>query len=43
MSDVRQDLARTTLSVLFIAALLGASLWILLPFLPATLFGQPPS
>jgi predicted PurR-regulated permease PerM len=38
MADARQDLARTTLSVLFIAALLGASLWILLPFLPATIW-----
>ena len=33
MSDVRNDLARTTLSVLFIVALLGASLGIVRPFL----------
>jgi predicted PurR-regulated permease PerM len=35
MADVRQDLARTTLAILFIAALIGASFWILRPFLPA--------
>ena len=34
-SDRRQDLARTTLSVLFIGALLAGSLWILAPFLGA--------
>ena len=33
MSDVRNDLARTTLSVLFIVALLGASVGIVRPFL----------
>ena len=34
MTDNRHDLARTTLGVLFIVALAGASLWILYPFLP---------
>jgi predicted PurR-regulated permease PerM len=32
------DLARTTFSVLFIGALLGASLWVLRPFLGATIW-----
>ena len=31
----RQDLARTSLGVMFLAALIGLSLWILLPFLPS--------
>jgi len=35
MADLRSDLTRTTLAVLSIAALIGASLWILRPFLPA--------
>jgi predicted PurR-regulated permease PerM len=38
MADLRYDLARITLSVLFIAALIGASLWILRPFLPAVVW-----
>jgi predicted PurR-regulated permease PerM len=33
------DLARTTLAVIFIGALLFASLWILSPFLPAMIWG----
>jgi len=35
MAEFRHDLARVTLAVLFIAALIGTSLWILRPFLPA--------
>jgi predicted PurR-regulated permease PerM len=38
MADLRRDLARITLAVLFIAALIGASLWILRPFLPAVIW-----
>jgi predicted PurR-regulated permease PerM len=38
MADLRYDLARITLAVLFIAALIGASLWILRPFLPAVIW-----
>ncbi len=38
MADLRHDLARITLAVLFIAALIGASLWILRPFLPAVIW-----
>jgi len=35
MNDPRQDLARPALAVLFLAILVGLSLWILLPFLGA--------
>ena len=38
MSVPRQELVRVTLGVLFIAALIGACLWILKPFLPAILW-----
>jgi predicted PurR-regulated permease PerM len=38
MADLRHDLPRITLAVLFIAALIGASLWILRPFLPAVIW-----
>src|SRR4030095_16360400 len=38
MGDVRYALARITLGVLFIAALIAASLWILRPFLPAVIW-----
>ena len=38
MADPRHDLARITLAVLFIALLIGASLWILRPFLPAVVW-----
>ena len=38
MADLRHDLARITLAVLFIAALIGASLWILRPVLPAVIW-----
>ena len=38
MSEPRNDLARVTLGVIFIAALALASLWILAPFLPAVVW-----
>jgi len=38
MTDYRADLARTTLSVLFIGGLILGSLWILRPFLGATIW-----
>ena len=38
MADVRNDLTRTTLAILFILALIGGSVWILRPFLPAVLW-----
>ena len=38
MNDVRHDIARTVLSVLFIAALILGSFWILLPFLGAIIW-----
>src|SRR5262245_2175073 len=38
MVDVRHDLTRTTLAILFLAALIGGSLWILRPFLPAIIW-----
>jgi predicted PurR-regulated permease PerM len=38
MVDVRNDLTRTTLAILFIAALIAGSVWILRPFLPAMLW-----
>jgi predicted PurR-regulated permease PerM len=38
MADLRHDLARVTLAVLFIAILIGTSLWILRPFLPAVIW-----
>ena len=38
MGDLRNDLARITLGVLFIAILIAASLWILRPFLPAVIW-----
>jgi predicted PurR-regulated permease PerM len=38
MADVRNDLARITLAILFLAALIGGSLWILKPFLPAIIW-----
>jgi len=36
MTSQRPELARTTLSVLFIGALIAGSLWILSPFLAAS-------
>src|SRR5262245_37344424 len=38
MVDVRHDLTRTTLAILFLAALIGGSVWILRPFLPAIIW-----
>lgn len=38
MSELRSDLTRVTLAVLFIAGLIGTSLWILRPFLPAVVW-----
>jgi len=38
MAHVRNDLARITLAILFLAALIGGSLWILKPFLPAIIW-----
>ena len=35
MPSLHQDLTRTTLAVLFITGLIAATLWVLLPFLPA--------
>lgn len=35
MADVRNDLTRTMLAVLFVAGLIAGSFWILKPFLPA--------
>ncbi len=38
MPDIQSDIARTTLSVLFIGILITASLWVLRPFLPALIW-----
>ena len=38
MSQTRHDLTRTMLAILFLALLIGASLWILRPFLPALIW-----
>src|SRR5262249_15947335 len=38
MAEVRQDLTRTVLAVLFIVALIAGSLWILRPFLAAMIW-----
>jgi predicted PurR-regulated permease PerM len=38
MHDTPADLTRLTLAVLFIAALIGVSLWIIMPFLPAIIW-----
>jgi predicted PurR-regulated permease PerM len=38
MTNANYDLARITLGVLFIAGLIGASLWILQPFIPAVVW-----
>ena len=38
MRDTRPDLTQLTLAVLFIAALIGVSLWIIMPFLPAIIW-----
>lgn len=39
MTEVKHDLTRTTLAVLFIGALIAASFWVMRPFLPATVWG----
>ena len=38
MTEIRFDLTRATLAVLFIVTLIVASTWIILPFLPATVW-----
>ena len=38
MSTIRQDLTRTTLAIIFILLLIAASLWVLRPFLAATVW-----
>ena len=38
MPENKRDLTRTTLAVLFIAALILASFWIIRPFLPAVIW-----
>jgi predicted PurR-regulated permease PerM len=38
MTEIRHDLTRTTLAVLFIVALIAASFWILRPFIGATIW-----
>jgi predicted PurR-regulated permease PerM len=35
MADIGKDLTRTVLAIVFLAALIGGSLWIVWPFLPA--------
>ncbi len=40
MSTLHRDLTRTVLAVLFLGALVGASLWLLLPFVPATIWAM---
>ncbi len=37
---LHQDLARTVLAVLFLGGLVGASFWLLAPFLPATIWAM---
>ncbi|MBS1173283.1 MAG: hypothetical protein H6R12_2113, partial [Proteobacteria bacterium] len=38
MTEIRRDLTRTTLGVLFIAGLIAVSFWILRPFLAAVVW-----
>ncbi|MBU1364077.1 MAG: AI-2E family transporter YdiK [Gammaproteobacteria bacterium] len=38
MTEIRRDLARNTLAILCILGLIGLSLWVLLPFLAATVW-----
>jgi len=38
MSDIRHDLTRNTLAILCMLGLIGVSLWVLLPFLAATVW-----
>ena len=38
MAEIGKDLTRTTLAIVFLAALIGGSLWIVRPFLPAIIW-----
>ena len=38
VNDIKRDLTRTTLAVLFIGGLIVASFWIIQPFLPAVIW-----
>ncbi len=40
MNTLHQDLTRTVLAVLFLGGLVGASLWLLAPFIPATIWAM---
>ena len=40
MTDIKRDLTRTTLALLFLGALILASLWILKPFIPAIVWAM---
>jgi predicted PurR-regulated permease PerM len=40
VSTLHQDLTRTVLAVLFLGGLVGASLWLLAPFIPATIWAM---
>jgi predicted PurR-regulated permease PerM len=40
LNGLHQDLTRTVLAVLFIGGLVGASLWLLAPFIPATIWAM---
>ncbi len=40
MTTLHQDLTRTVLAVLFLGGLVGASLWLLAPFIPATIWAM---
>ena len=40
MAEHRSDLTRATLAILFLGLLIGASLWILSPFLPAVVWAM---
>ena len=39
VTEIKHDLTRTTLAVLFIGALIAVSFWVMRPFLPATVWG----
>ena len=40
MATTRVDIASIALALLFLAALIGASIWILRPFLPAVIWAM---
>jgi predicted PurR-regulated permease PerM len=40
MNTLHRDLTRTVLAVLFLGGLVGASLWLLAPFIPATIWAM---